>query len=680
MILKYYGGYTSIDMLSILCKTTKKGTSAYHIIKAAEEMGLKAEGIKCSSEALIKEPLHLPVIAHVLINNTYLHYVVIYEINKKSSYFIIADPSIGIKKISFSNFKSIYNNTILTFIPQKKLPYEGNNKNFNLAFSLLFKKYKKECLLFLFLSVLFTIFSIITIFYLSSITESIIYQSYSYLFSIFIIFLLFYLYKSFTYFFRNLIQIYIYTKIDFVLTEETFHQILSLPYTYYKNHTTGDIISRINDLSIIKEAISKFSLFLFIDLPLSFFSLLFLYKIQKIFSLTIMLCMIAYILLSLFFYKKIELHINMYQTKKGETLSHLFEYINGFESIKGLNLQSYIEEKYKKEQIKLLEKTNIVTKLNNKINLLGEIIENIGYVWIIYYACKKIIQKRLITSIIFPSIYLYEYALTPMKSLLIELPLYKEAISSYKRIVSLFIEKKKRGFLSYKIEGKIEAKNLTFSYLEEKSLLKNISFTIEKGEKVLFLGKSGVGKSTFLKLLKGYYEKERGSILIDGIDSNDYKEEQIENDIRYLSQNEILFTESLYENIICNEIENAKWLKEVINICELDSILKKDALGIYQLIEEGGYHLSGGEKQRIILARYLMKSFSILLIDEGFSEMDPILERKIIKKLFQTYLKKTIIVVSHRTDNIDLYDKIIQFHKEKAVIFKKGPNGNYSLV
>lgn len=680
MIVKYYGGMLSIDTLAEMCKTSRSGASAYYIIKAAEEIGLKAEGIKCDSTSLIEEEIHLPVIAHVTIEKSYMHYVVIYEINKKNKYFLVADPAVGIKKISFYDFQKIYNETILTFIPQRKLLCEERNGNAYQTFFFLLQKYKKECTFFLSLSILFTIFSISTTYYLSSMTESISYRSSSYLLSIFIIFLLLYLGKSITYFFRNLILLYLHAKMDFVFTEDAFHNILSLPYRYYKNHTTGDIVSRINDISVIKDAISKFLVFVFVDLLLSFVSLCFLYKANSVFFKMALCCMFGLILLSIFVYKKASLQISAYQRQKSETVNRLFEYIHAFESIKGMNLQKQIEAKQQKENIKLLEKTNKITKLSIKISLLVEIIENMGYLCIIYYASKQIMKNAFEVDSLFTIIYLYQYFLAPMKNFLLEIPFYKEALFAYQRITSLFIKQKQKGYISFPIKGKIEVKNLSFSYLEENPLLNNVSFQIEKGEKVLLLGKSGVGKSSFFKLLKQYYPKERGSIFIDEIDINDYEESQIKQDIGYISQNETLFTATLYENIIFTENPNKRWLQEVLAITQLEPVIKKNPLGIYQYIEEGGYHLSGGEKQRIILARTLMRNFSILLIDEGFSEIDPPLERKIIQKLFQTYLQKTMIVVSHRIDNIDLYDKVIQFHPKKVTTYKKEANGNYSVV
>lgn len=679
MILKYYGGYLSIDTLSELCKTARNGTSAYHIIKAASELGFIAEGIRCNMETLIEKEVHFPVIAHVIVDKSYLHYIVIYEINKKGNYFIIADPAVGIQKIGFSKFETLYNHTILTFIPQKKLPLEKGDTIFQHNLYSLFLKYKKEWILFLFLSFLFTMFSMITTFYLSSMTEGILYQSYSYLLSIFILFLLLYICKAFTQFFKNLILIYIHTKIDFVLSKEVFHHILLLPYSYYKNHTTGDVISRINDLEIIKNVISKIMVFCFIDLFLAILSFFLLWQIKKVFHFIALSCFISYVILSVFIYKRAEKKVVSYQRQKSETFNYLFESVHGFESIKGLHLEVSVEEKYQKEHLHLLEKTNILTRMNIKIGFIGELIEMTGFLLLTYFAFLMMMKNSFSTSLLFTSLSLYEYCLSPIKNLLVELPTYKEALSSFRRVQALFVKSEEVGFLSCPIEGKIEVKNLSYAYLEDHPILSHVSFSIEKGEKVLFLGKSGAGKSTFLKLLKKYYQTKRGSIFIDGIDLVDYTKEQVDKDICYISQNETLFTGSLYENITFGK-ENKKWFTEVIKICELDPILKKDSLGIYQFIEEGGYHLSGGEKQRIILARALMRPFYILLIDEGFSALDPILERKIIQKLFNTYLKKTVIIVSHRMDNIDLYDKVIQFEKIGVTQFKRGMNGKYRVV
>ena len=172
----------------------------------------------------------------------------------------------------------------------------------------------------------------------------------------------------------------------------------------------------------------------------------------------------------------------------------------------------------------------------------------------------------------------------------------------------------------------------------------------------MVLGSSGSGKSTLFKILKQNYEIKRDKVYINGIDINDYKL----NNIVYVSQNEILFSDTI-ENNIGNDIY------KVSKICLVDEIVKKTQLGYKTLIEENGFNLSGGEKQRIILSRALANPFDILIIDEGLSQVDTNMERVIIKNILKEYQDKTIIFISHRLDNIDLFNQVIKIEKGKII-------------
>ena len=124
MIVKYYHGNLSLDKMTDLCRTTKRGASAYHIINAAESLGFHAKGMHCPFSNLFDDVL-FPFIAHVTIDNTYNHYVVVYENNQKQNYILIADPADKVKKISYQEFREIYNETILLFTPTTNIIYDG---------------------------------------------------------------------------------------------------------------------------------------------------------------------------------------------------------------------------------------------------------------------------------------------------------------------------------------------------------------------------------------------------------------------------------------------------------------------------------------------------------------------------------------------------------------------------
>ncbi len=128
-----------------------------------------------------------------------------------------------------------------------------------------------------------------------------------------------------------------------------------------------------------------------------------------------------------------------------------------------------------------------------------------------------------------------------------------------------------------------------------------------------------------------------------------------------MSQQEILFTKTIRENICMNNMINCDKLNEILELTKVTDILEKRKIGIDTLIEENGSNLSGGERQRIVLARAFLKDADVYLLDESFSEMDSSMEREILLNIFSKYQDKIIMVVSHRTDNKDIFDKVIKF-------------------
>lgn len=248
------------------------------------------------------------------------------------------------------------------------------------------------------------------------------------------------------------------------------------------------------------------------------------------------------------------------------------------------------------------------------------------------------------------------YFFEPIRNI-IDLDLsFKDSCESIRRVLSLYEGHSDKGVLNFK-NGLIEFKNLNFTFDNKENILNNINLRINKGEKIMFYGSSGSGKSTLLKLLMGYYEINRGCIFISGIDINDYKIKSLRKNICYVSQNEILFNDSLINNLKFYSKSNDDIIT-MTRLCEFNEILSNN-MGFNMMIEENGFNLSGGERQRIVLARTFLKQAQIFLIDEGLSQIDVSLERKILSNIFKKYVDKTIIIISHRLENMDLYDRVL---------------------
>lgn len=651
MIIKYYNGYISINDLNEMLETTKEGVSAFKIIEVSNKIGFKATGIRLNLLELTKS-VTLPVIAHVVINN-YNHYIVVYKIDSFKKSVIIADPQSKIKTISFKEFESIWTNVIINLYPVK--PIEHRNYEKHLNYKNIILKNKKTIFQLCYISFIYMILSIVASFYMKYVFDNYL-SNFHLIFTVFILFIIINLYKIFTNLIRTKILIDLNKNIDIDLSLDIFSKILSLPYGYYRNKTTGEIITRYTELSKIRETISKVLLTLFLDLPLCITSFIIMYFLNSKLTMISLIAVLLYTIIVIVYNRILNDTILEAQIKKAEMNTVLIESINGFETIKGLNLYDYIKLKFENKYIKYLKNVikidsilNIKENLKEIVNQLIEMI--IIFTGVIYVRSETITIGTLMT---YNSILVF--FLAPIRNLLS----LDNSIIESKRIVKRVNEMIKKEENVKKINivyGDILIKSLSFKQ-NEKIILNKINLHISKGEKVIITGKSGSGKSTLLKILMNYYNDYQGEIKINGINIKSINLKNV-----YISQNETLFTDTIYNNIVLGN--NDSNFSEVVKMCYVDEIINSN-LGYNQIIEENGFNISGGQKQRIILARSIINEFDLLLIDEGLNQIDVELERKILKNLFNKFHDKTIIIVSHRLENMDLYDKLIKLENGKV--------------
>lgn len=651
MIIKYYNGYISINDLNEMLETTKEGVNAFKIIEVSNKIGFKATGIRLNLLELNKS-VTLPVIAHVVINN-YNHYIVVYKIDSFKKSVIIADPQSKIKTISFKEFESIWTNVIINLYPVK--PIEHRNYEKHLNYKNIILKNKKTIFQLCYISFIYMILSIVASFYMKYVFDNYL-SNFHLIFTVFILFIIINLYKIFTNLIRTKILIDLNKNIDIDLSLDIFSKILSLPYGYYRNKTTGEIITRYTELSKIRETISKVLLTLFLDLPLCITSFIIMYFLNSKLTMISLIAVLLYTVIVIVYNRILNDTILEAQIKKAEMNTVLIESINGFETIKGLNLYDYINLKFENKYIKYLKNVikidsilNIKENLKEIVNQLIEMI--IIFTGVIYVRSETITIGTLMT---YNSILVF--FLAPIRNLLS----LDNSIIESKRIVKRVNEMIKKEENVKKINivyGDILIKSLSFKQ-NEKIILNKINLHISKGEKVIITGKSGSGKSTLLKILMNYYNDYQGEIKINGINIKSINLKNV-----YISQNETLFTDTIYNNIVLGN--NDSNFSEVVKMCYVDEIINSN-LGYNQIIEENGFNISGGQKQRIILARSIINEFDLLLIDEGLNQIDVELERKILKNLFNKFHDKTIIIVSHRLENMDLYDKLIKLENGKV--------------
>jgi len=213
----------------------------------------------------------------------------------------------------------------------------------------------------------------------------------------------------------------------------------------------------------------------------------------------------------------------------------------------------------------------------------------------------------------------------------------------------------------------IRIQNLQFGYSQKKKVFRGVSFRIPTGKITAIIGKSGHGKSTILKLLLRFYNIKKGKIFLDGENIETYSIKSLRSKMAYVSQKPVLFNDTLWNNVTygVNRFISKKEVLQLLSRLDLGNFLAKIDHNLNAEIGDGGSLLSGGEQQRLCIARALLKNFEILLLDEATSSLDVDSERKVLDVLKEMHRGKTIILVSHRISTLKNSDKAIFIHEGK---------------
>lgn len=661
MIIKYYNGYISEDTLYDMTNTSKHGTSAYNLLKAAQTIGMKVDGFKCDVNNL--KNIQLPCIAHVLMEQKYGHYIVIYEVNEKKKELYIADPASGKKKISLKEFNKIFTGVVLTMFPEKPLPLYQNDMKLKDYLKILILNYKKDWLKIWIESFICLLLSFVVSLSLIVMLQGVEINSKKWISYTIIIFIFLGIIKNIVAYMQEKLIHKIQHKIDIHLMLQAIKNIIYLPYEFYCNRSTGEVVSRLQDLEKVGYELIKIITLVCMDSTMAIISGILLYKLNyKIFYI-IVPWIGMYILIVCIFKNIIRDKMICLKQKFSFMYNEMIETIKGFETIKGLQLEEHKTQVVSKKYIDYNQHLCDLEFLECKQRKWKNIISEIGYIISYGYSCSQVINGNLDISHVLILQTLITYFLLPIEHFLEMNTSIYDMKTSLQRALDIAYQMKEKDKLRCGKIKDIRVKGLT--YERENKVLDTLSLHISSNQKIILMGESGSGKSTLLKLLRGYYASPNGKIYINGIDINSYTKESLGERITYISQNEILFTDSIYNNITMHRNCSEKEIIRQIKLNNIDEITKNKKTGLAEVIEEDGYNISGGERQRIVLARALLKQSDVILLDEAFSQMDSNLERKILKKLFQTYSKKIIVVVSHRKDNMDLFNTYIEMRNGK---------------
>ena len=644
-IIKYYNGNISLEKIKLDTFISKDGITAFNLVNAAKKYGFDSYGIRITFDQLKNGHILLPAIAYLELPNGLRHYVVIYKITSK--YVRIMDPAKGIVKVKHEIFARDFKDVLLIFSPITKIvKYEENNKLYEIFTN--FVKSDKKLIINLFMtSLILTIVSIFISFYMKIILNSAQYNLKSLFIALVIIFLILNLIKVVFSYLRNYYETYLNKNIDVKLIPSFLEHIFNLPLSAISNRTTGEIITRVQELENIKEVFANMFITLVLNLLMAIISWFVLMCINWKLTLILVVIIVIYLLNNILWLKPINKMVEDNIVLETEFNSVLNNNLNHIISLKndGIFSKNKIEEKI----ISFLSNTFSFRKKISIYNFINEFIVEIGLFILNTLGLVFIMNNNieLIDLITYDSLYLY--FINPIREIVNLIPKYIFIKRSFYKINDFLMleEESKSNKNEVFSNGNIEFKNIDYSYNCYDYPIKNYSLTINKNNKVLIMGKSGCGKSTLFKLLFRLYEPIKGSIVINNINIKDYDIKTIRDNICYISQDEGLYNDTLLNNITLGKDISIEKLNIVINLCQINDILDKKSLRLNTMLLEDSSNLSGGERARIIIARALLKDTDIIIFDETFSAIAENDANIMIKNIFDYYLDKTFILISH---------------------------------
>ena len=714
MVCLHYKKEITITRLRDMMGTDMKGTNLVGLQKAANELGFNTAAVRVDRENFLSD-FTLPCIAQVITDQGLTHFVVIFkkttikdddarrkhvlkEEEKKADaskkykckdYVVIGDPAKDLEKISLDDFYKNFTGVLLLMNPTSEFKggkakkagasINGTSTDANAKgdkstgkyhmlkryFDLLWPQ-KKLFIYVILCSVILTVIGIVsTVFNKALMDEVLPYGLKNLLVTLILVFSVVNLTSNLLSTVRQWILIFLSIRIDIPLMLGYFEHVYKLPMKFFATRKTGEITTRYSDASTIKSVLTNIAMTIVMDVVMAVGVGIVLFRMNSsLFSLTLFSTALSLLLVIIF--KQPYKRINEETMQQSAMLnSQMIESLRGIETIKCNACEDRELEALEREYIKSLKISLRSSKISTGQSLVSMVISTLLNMVTTYVGIMQVLNGELTLGGYMAFTTLSGYFTSPVSDLISMQMSIQEADISMKRLTEIMDYESEQAedeehTEMEQIEGDIEFKDVTFRYGNRSPALNHISFTIPQGQKVALVGSSGSGKSTITKLLLKYYEPESGEIDVNGINLNEYTNASVRRAISYVPQNVELFSKTLFENIRISRPEaTLEQVKDAAKKADAHEFIRKLPLQYNTYLEEAGNGLSGGEKQRIALARAFLKDSNLYILDESTSSLDFGTENTIFDMIYNQLADKSMLIVAHRLSTVRDCDQIL---------------------
>ena len=669
MISRYHGKRLSIARLRDLANVGHEGASMYSLAQAAETIGFKSRAVRTNYSML--PSIGLPAICHW----AGYHYVVLYAVSDHDV--VIGDPAIGVSRIDRSEFESKWPGLLLLLDVTPDLLEQPEEVTQWGRFAALLRPHKRLLAEIFLASFLLNLFGLASPIFVQTIVDNVIVHDDINLLNIMLFGMLALgLFQILTSVLRQYLLVHVSTRVSLDMSVRLFRRLLRLPMRYFHTRKIGDIIQRFDDNEQVTDFMTSHAFEAVLDVIMVFvyFALMFIYSVKA--GLLVLFFVPFFVVTTLVFAPRLRRFTRQALEKEGALSSHLIETIGAADTIKANTAE--LPNVWKHENL-VVDHANSLFK-SMKISLVMDgaagAIDVIARTVVLWYTATLVLNGELSIGQFVAFHALFGMVMPPLMALVgmwDEVQHFSLSLQRLSDIHDAEPEQPATGLIQMpRLSGQITFDNVTFRYSADgKNIIANNSLTINPGETVALVGRSGSGKTTWISLLQGLYFPVEGRILIDGMDITKVDLRTLRAQMGVVMQENQIFTGTIRDNIaVVNPEVSLEQIVSAAKAAAAHDFINALPFGYETMIGDVGIELSGGQRQRLCIARAFMRDPSILVFDEGTSALDSESERAIQKNMQEFLGQRTAIVIAHRLSTIRNADRIIVL--DDGVVIEQG--------
>jgi ATP-binding cassette subfamily B protein len=586
----------------------------------------------------------------------------------------VADPAIGFKKMTVGEFERGWSGTCLLFTAGQDMAQKSVSRSPWIRFVGYLKPYRK-ILLHLFLATfVIQVLGVIPPVIIQNILDGVIvHQNVGLLHVLIVGLIISNLFSQLMSTIRAYLANFMVRNMDFAMMSQFFKHTLSLPFGFFAKRKTGDIFARFQENHTIRAFLTESTVTTVLNLLMIFiyFTIMFLYNVKL--TLLLIAFVIPMMVLTIVATPRIKQNARETFSAGTDARSYLMEALGGVETVKGMGIERPVRLKWEKKYAKSLEVQYKSQRFNIAVGLCSQLLNAATTIGVLWVGANLVLARELtIGQLIAFNAYMGS-VLAPLMGLINLWSLLNDAGVAMERlgdVLDIEPEQKpedmQQRVMLPDLQGDISFNGVYFRYGEGDApyVLENISFDIKPGELIAIVGRSGSGKTTLAKLLVGFYAPSEGKMTVDGYDINVIDKGFFRAQIGYVMQSNLLFSGTIAENIASgDEAPDRRRIEEVAKMADAHAFIVKMPLGYEQVVGERGVGLSGGQIQRLCIARALYHDPRLLVFDEATSALDTQSESNILGNMQEILKGRTAVIIAHRLSTIMRADKILVLYE-----------------